>query len=111
MCWSPPPTPIDPATRTEIAGKRLARWSWRVRRVMRGYVDDATCACVPAYTGGLGRPVMVDGKLRTPACFGSRGEPWAQPLGLGRMIIPDHEPVVVVHDPRRHYSILVELWA
>lgn len=103
ICWSAPP---------QVPAKQAQRFSWRLRRALRGHLDDGTCACIPAYTGGTGRPVAVDGKLRTPACFGSRGEPWAYPLGCGRMCEPDYEATIVVIDPspRRGFSILAELY-
>jgi hypothetical protein len=66
---------------------------------------------VPAYTGGLGRPVAVDGKLRSPACFGSRGEPWAFPFGSGRACDPDFDRTIVVQDLRRGRALLVELYS
>jgi len=104
VCWSAP---------ASVPVKHAQRFAWRLRRALRGQIDDATCACIPAYTGGRGRPVAVDGELRTPACFGSRGEPWAQPLGLSRMCVPDFEAEITVIDPspRRGFAILVELYS
>lgn len=102
-CWSPP-GPVSMHSQAH-------RIQWRIARVMQGVIDDGTCSMLPAYTGGAGRPVAVDGQLRTPACFGSRGEPWAYPLGTGRSCDIDYEPVVVVHDTRRKHLVLVNLLA
>jgi hypothetical protein len=51
------------------------------RAVRYGDFSESWCYSIPAYTGGesfADRPVAVDGELRTPACFGGMGEPWAQ---------------------------------
>ena len=39
-----------------------------------------TCYVTPSYTGGSS-DAFVAGRLRTPQCFGSHREAWAQPLG------------------------------
>lgn len=52
------------------------------RAVRYGDFSEPWCTCIPAYTGGENvaqRAVAVDGRLRTPQCFGGMGEPWAQP--------------------------------
>lgn len=101
-CWSAPP---------RVPAKHAQRFEWRMRRALRGIIDDGTCGMLPAYTGGVGRPVMVDGKPRSPACFGSRGEPWAFPLGAGRACNPEFDLVIVVIDTRRGHPVFVELFA
>ena len=99
-----------PPPRTPL-GKRLPRMRWRMARIfLHGEILDYEVWLCPAYTGGAGRPVAVDGKLRTPACFGSRGEPWAQPLGLGRMCEPDFDSTALVYDTRRDHLYFEELF-
>lgn len=60
----------------------LATTKYAILRAVRyGDFSEPWCYSIPAYTGGedvAQRPVAVDGKLRTPQCFGGMGEPWAQ---------------------------------
>lgn len=80
---------------------------------MRLAIGDAnawTCYVTPSYTGGASM-AAVDGRLRHPQCFGSRGEPWAQ-TGAAHCItemdqMPDVHEVTV---PGRGYMLLVESW-
>lgn len=71
---------------------------------------DPRCYVTPSYTGGTGRPVAVDGALRQPQCFGTHGEPWAQPLGTRHTAHgfgPDAEVVVERIDSRGFFYRLV----
>lgn len=71
---------VQRARLRRIYDVQLRTLAWAAREVMSLRDPDPRCYVTPAYTGG---PVLVavDGRLRAPCCFGSRGEPWAQPLG------------------------------
>lgn len=70
---------ISLSARVDMALASYKHWVWRI--LVRSDFSEPWCTIVPAYTGGediAARPVAVDGQLRMPQCFGSRGEPWAQ---------------------------------
>lgn len=69
-----------PALAARIGGT-MAMLRFAQRRDDKGNSLGFCCYVTPSYTGGED-DAWVDGKLRTPQCFGSMREAWAQPLGL-----------------------------
>lgn len=123
-CWAFTGTPTGEAAAAIRGDRPFIPYSARVDMALRTYkhsvwraivrrdFSEPWCTSIPAYTGGediAQRPVAVDGAMRTPACFGGRGEPWAQGDGLGQDCGDTSDPAVRVVDIGLDRSAMLDL--